>query len=99
MEKLFTTENIKNIGLVGLLSLIIITGSTGVWVWGTTYQEVKADRDEWKKTALDGLRVARDISPVRLPILSRGPSKVNVEVRPEDIKRELAVIHSMNGDK
>lgn len=93
MDKLFTVDNISKVGIIGLLLIILVTGSTGTWVWGTTYNEVKAERDEWKKTALDGLRVAREISPARIPIMAGPPGK---ELTPSDIRNQLQVVKNIN---
>lgn len=93
MDKLFTSENIKNAGLVGILAFILFTGFNENWVWGNTYREVKAERDEWKRVALEGLQVAKEISPARLPILT--PPSVNSQ-EPFDVEGQLETIKNIN---
>jgi hypothetical protein len=99
MDKLLTVDNIGKVGVIGLLLLILVTGSSGYWVWGTTYSEVKTERDEWKKTALDGLRVAKEVSPVRMPILAtpgaNGASLV-ASVTPSDVREQLNLVKNLN---
>lgn len=93
---LFTVENISKAGVVTLLAIVLITGATGVWVWGSTYNEVKADRDKWEKIALDGLTTARQVSKARLPYMMAAPSTSSKELRPEDIKSQLELIKKLN---
>ena len=77
----------KNVGLVGLLSLIIWTSFSGIWVWKTQLQEEQtrtvsalADRDKWQKLALQGTKLAEEASlkDQGLPMATAGPVDTNV---------------------
>jgi hypothetical protein len=93
MDKLLTADNISKAGIIGLLVLILVTGSTGMWVWGTTYNEMKKDRDEWKTTALNGLKVVRDINPV--PIMMKSNTQSDEQLTPEKVREEQNRIHDL----
>lgn len=43
-----------------LLAGILVTGYFGVWVWGTNYQQIREERDEWKVIAIQGLRAIEE---------------------------------------
>lgn len=45
-------------GALAALVLILITGVRGDWVFGRFYTELQAERDEWKRIALDGTGIA-----------------------------------------
>lgn len=41
--------------LFGLIAAITSAGLAKLWVWGWTYQELKADRDFWRTIALKSM--------------------------------------------
>lgn len=45
---------INSAGLVGLLSLVLISGAKGWWVFGWIYREKCESEEEWKRQALRG---------------------------------------------
>ncbi len=92
MDKLLTIENISKAGCVGLLAIILITGYTKVWVYGGYYQEVVAERNEWRKMALDNLAVARKVSAAPVPVMGTGPQEPTLE----DVKRQQELILRVN---
>lgn len=42
-----------------LLLVIIFAGYREWWVWGTTYRAALADRDEWKRIAMEATGLVR----------------------------------------
>jgi hypothetical protein len=44
---------VNDLGLVGLLLIIIVTGIRQIWVFGWVYVSVVKERDEWKRIALE----------------------------------------------
>lgn len=46
---------LSGVGFGGLLALILWGSKRRVWVWGYQLDEVKAERDEWKRMALQGV--------------------------------------------
>lgn len=46
------------ISLATVLILILVGGWQGVWVFGPTYREAIAERNEWKALALKGARLS-----------------------------------------
>lgn len=55
-------ELLREFGLpLAALIFIVVTGARRVWVFGWTYAEVRAERDEWKAVALDLLQVGRKL--------------------------------------
>jgi hypothetical protein len=51
-------ELFRDAGLLGALVLWIWMGLKKLWVWGWAYDEMRKDRDEWKRLALSGARTA-----------------------------------------
>jgi hypothetical protein len=107
MANLFTVENITKGGIIGLLLIILVTGFTGVWVYGPSHKAeivslekqlttALAEREEWRKLAIEGLRVSREVSAARVPILGANP---NTEVSPEDVADQLRVIQNLNNSE
>jgi hypothetical protein len=95
MDKLFSLENIKSGGIAGLLLLILVTGFSGTWVYGPLYTKMEADRDEWKKVALQGLQVARQVSPERA-LIGAAPPTIKVEGDPKEVMKHLDEIRARN---
>ena len=57
---------ISDFGVIGLLVVIIATGFRRYWVFGWVYDQVRAERDEWKAMALEGCDLAeRAVTPAR----------------------------------
>jgi hypothetical protein len=50
-------KTVGDLGVIGLLVVIIVTGLRRQWVWGWMYAELIEDRDEWKQMALHGTRL------------------------------------------
>jgi hypothetical protein len=46
-------------GVPFILFLIIVTGQRQMWVWGYLYRQERAEKEEWKRMALDGTSLAR----------------------------------------
>ena len=55
---------IGDVGVLGLLILIIYGGIKQKWVYGWQYREIVADRDEWKQIALRGTALAEQATHV-----------------------------------
>lgn len=64
-----TPKELLDMGITGILIAIILSGARGLWVYGRTYQErtqslmsrieeLKQERDEWRRMALKGSDVA-----------------------------------------
>lgn len=73
-----------------LLAVAVVTNVAGVWVSGKLYEEVKVERNEWKKLALDGLKTAESASKVRLSL----PLDPN-EATPGEVGSRLRDIESV----
>ena len=43
-----------------LLLAILALGQSGVWVWGSQYVSMKAERDEWRAIALKAAHLAEE---------------------------------------
>lgn len=64
----------SKVSLATLLVLILVGGQQGFWVYGSTYKDMVADRDEWKHLALQGARLAtvasnQTIAGMRAPMV------------------------------
>lgn len=87
-------EYIGRISAPTLLAIIIVTNFAGLWVSGSSYNKLEAEKDRWLAMALEGLKTSKEISTARIPIMSAPP--VN-EITPEDVKKQLEVIKDVNG--
>ncbi len=45
------TDFLARTGIVGLLVFILVSGQRGLWVWGYTYTEMRAERDRYRAIA------------------------------------------------
>lgn len=89
-KSLFTTENLKSIGLAGLLAIVLWLSFSGQVIWSWQYKDVqnqlstmKEERDKWMKVALEGTR----LSAVTAQMTGRMPSMSTVEmVKPGKIQ-------------
>lgn len=104
MSDLFTVDNITKGGIIGLLLLILITGFSGVWIYGPTHKaemenlekqltSALAEREEWRKLAISGLQTSRSVSAARVPIMAAAPDK---DLTPEEVAQQLGVIKTLN---
>ena len=59
MDLLQLAERLASAPTVVLLLLIIFAGAKEWWVWGTTYRAALADRDEWKRIAMESTGLVR----------------------------------------
>lgn len=59
MDLLQLAERLASAPTVVLLLLIIFAGFKEWWVWGTTYRAALADRDEWKRIAMESTGLVR----------------------------------------
>src|SRR6266478_410519 len=84
---------------MALLIAIIATGFFQYWVWGSTYKEMKADRDEYRTLALEstGLLEKR-VLPASTPPpaatpdwMPRPTTSPTPDVKP-DVKAEVIAI-------
>lgn len=84
------TDMIKNIASASaptLLAIAIVTGVMGVWVPGTTYNKMEADRNEWKTLALQGLQKA-EVKSIGMapPVVHQSITKSEVKARLENVR-------------
>jgi hypothetical protein len=82
-------EYVGRIGVAGLVTAILFLGQAGFWVYGTTYKEALAQRDEWKAIALKALLKAEASSaarPIATPAHAAGDELATAKVRLEAIK-------------
>jgi len=49
---------LSDLGTVTLLTLILIAGARGWWVFGWHYEEVARERDAWREIALSTTNLA-----------------------------------------
>lgn len=54
-------QSVNDLGIVGLLLVIIIGGLRGFWVWGWLYREEQRDKNEWKAIALQALGITEKV--------------------------------------
>src|SRR6266705_2861939 len=65
--------------VMAVLIAIIASGAYGVWVWGTSYQEMRTDRDEYKEIALESVGLLeRHVTPTNRSF----PANTNMMPRP-----------------
>lgn len=83
----------SKVSLAVVLIVIIYTGSLGMWVFGTQYKEMTADRDTWKQLALQGTKVAQQAAR---PVIGAGPTReltpLPANPTPDDVRYRLRVI-------
>lgn len=99
-SKILNKENLNSIGIVGTLCLVVGGWLSGALVAGTSYNEMKAERDKWMAVALDGLNKFKDVNPVpNIAMSGPGPmSSPIVErlmVTPEDVSNKFAEVKEM----
>lgn len=58
MDLVQVTRVVSDLGLVGLLLVILFGGIKQWWVFGWTYDQARRERDEWKTMALSGTTLA-----------------------------------------
>lgn len=61
MENVSLGDIIKTIGDLGVMGLLVVLMYGGIkrwWVYGWQYSEMVADRDQWKEMALRGTELA-----------------------------------------
>lgn len=78
----------SKISLAVVLMAIIYGGSTGFWVYGSQYEEMKQQRDIWKDLALKGVKVAEQFSPKMMT----GPPSINPlpdDPTPQEVQAKL----------
>lgn len=68
-KNLLSTENIKSIGIIGLLALILFASFSDTWVWKRDVvseqqrtAEMKVERDKWMALALKGANLSETIA-------------------------------------
>ena len=107
MDKILTTDNIKNLGLVGMLTFILWANFSGQWVWGTQLKEEQnrttsaiADRDKWMKLALEGTKLAEVSANKTMAVLNGVPVPPVVKkadekpMSAEEVKSKLEELHN-----
>ena len=60
-ELIAAASSLSQIGLSGLLILVLIGGYRGWWYYGTTYRSVEKERDTWRTIALSGTNIAERV--------------------------------------
>lgn len=93
---LLTVDNLSKVGVVALLCIILVTGSTGVWVWGSQLVAMTAEKDKWEQLALDTMTTAKKVSVVRMPIMSVGPTDPNHKPTADEVRKELDLLKHIN---
>jgi hypothetical protein len=76
----------SKISLAGLLMVILFSGYQGAWIFGSTYKDMVADRDEWKHLAMNAAHVAAEAAP---QIRTATSSKDEV-LRPNATKQQVS---------
>ncbi len=51
-------EWLSGTGFPAVLALILYTSYKGIWVWGSVYRKLEAEKNEWKTFALSGTQLA-----------------------------------------
>lgn len=51
-------KTIGDLGVIGLLIVLLWGGIKKWWVFGWAYDQIVIDRDEWKEMALKGIQLA-----------------------------------------
>jgi len=57
-----TSMNAEKLGIVGILFVALLGGMRKWWVWGWAYDQVVAERDEWKHLALKSFELASKVT-------------------------------------
>ena len=92
-----TPEQIKDYlikgGIIGILGFALFAGYSGMFVWGSEYRDLRAERDSWRKLALSGTNLSKEaisiLDPTPKPMMAQRPSTVNPSfVTPESIANE-----------
>jgi hypothetical protein len=113
VDKVLTVENLKNLGITGLLGFILYAGFAHLYVWNSDYLDMKnsyekrladvtSESAEWKKTALEGLKISRQISGS--PLIAAAPVPTNPDdertqkVRPNDVRAEFYAIQNLSNE-
>jgi hypothetical protein len=110
LEKLLTVDNLKNISLAGLLLFILYAGSSGWWVYAKDHEAMKtnlekqlttalAEREEWRKIAVDGLLITKTISPARVPIMASPSMNDPKTMTPQDIQAQFKLLKTLNSSE
>jgi hypothetical protein len=85
----------SKISLASLLILILLGGYQGVWIYGSTYREMVADRDEWKHLAMEGAHLATKASALSIRGISLvEPKDLTVSSSKEDVNQVLEVVRN-----
>jgi hypothetical protein len=68
-KNLLSTENVKSVGIIGLLSLILWASFSDQWAWKRDVvaeqqrtSEMKVERDKWMALALKGANLSEAIA-------------------------------------
>lgn len=113
MDKVLTVENLKSLGLTGLLAFIVWASFSHLFVWNSDYVDMKnsyekrlsdatTEGSEWKKTALEGLKISRQISGA--PLIATAPVPTNPDdsrtekVRPGQVRAEFYAIQNLSNE-
>lgn len=111
MDKVLTVENLKSLGLTGLLAFIVWASFSHVFVWNSDYIDMKnsyekrlsdatTEGSEWKKTALEGLKISRQISGS--PLIAAAPVPTNSDeaqnVKPQDVRAEFHAMQNVSNE-
>lgn len=85
----------SKLSLATLLIIILVGGYQGLWVYGPTYKQMVAERDEWKSLALKGANVATQAAQRALPVIGAAPQAMSPlprDARPDDVAARLQVV-------
>lgn len=78
----------KWLGTLGggtILALALVGYFAGYWVSGSQYAEMKGERDEWKKLAIEGLTTVEGVKKIRFG----QPIPLNDATTPAMVERRL----------
>jgi hypothetical protein len=74
MDLKWWQELYRQTPVIALLMAILATGFWQYWVWGSTYLEMKADRDQYRQIALQSVGLLEKPGAVPSPRPSPSPS-------------------------
>lgn len=80
-----------------LLIFIVYSGSMGLWVYGTTYKQMVAERDEWKDLAIKGAVIANKTTFA--PFGAAGPKTAVAPRTAAEVAEQLRTAEERHGVK
>jgi hypothetical protein len=100
-KNLFSVENLKSMGIAGLLAIVLWASFSGVFVWGNQYKEAQAqvtqmreERDKWQSLALEGTRLS-GVATVKLGRITSDKILDKSKATPEEVAKNLDQISNL----